>query len=107
MIFDAYAVLAQIRAGEPVVADNPAKTAKREGERGSGLAKLAALAAPTGANSENGDALETAIDAADERAAILEFDAGMARADAEHAAAEAAAERWGVSVATILGRLQS
>ncbi len=107
MNFDAYAVLARIRAGEPVVAANPANPAKREGERGCRLAALAALAAPTGSNSENGDALETAIDAAQERAGILEYDAGLARTEAEHTAAEAAAERWGVSVATILGRLQS
>jgi len=102
MAFDAYAALARIQAGGGDYTANAAKTAKQGSKSGVGLAKLAALAASTASNYENATALEMALDAAQERAAIMEYDGGLTRPEAEHAAATAAARAWGVPVAAIL-----
>ena len=72
--FDTQAALARIlnEEGTPAKPANPANQRPR-------LARLADLAAPQPANPDFDDAL----DAAEERAAIIEFDGGLSHAEAE------------------------
>lgn len=102
MIFDAYAFLEKLQS-EAATPANPANFAKRPPKTPPRLAELAGLAAPRGQNSKYADAL----DQASERAAIMQYDGGLSRRDAEHAAAQAASERWGVPVAVILEGMKS
>ena len=66
---------------------NPAKAAKQTRHEGQGLACLASLAISNGLKSENRALPDPEL--FEERAAIIEFDAGLSRRQAEDMAARA------------------
>jgi len=114
MAFNVQAALAEIMGAEKPRTGTggaaiPAIPAIREGktrEYTSRIAEIAGIAGGTPQIEENANALEMALDQAQERAAIMEYDGGLTRPDAEHAAARVAAQSWGVSVAAIIQGLK-
>lgn len=106
MIFDAYAFVEKLES-EVGQAATSATFATQHPKNRANVADVADVAGGQGQKPENVGALDNAMDQASERAAIMEYDGGLSRRDAEHAAAQAASERWGVPVAVILEGMKS
>ena len=103
MIFDAYAFVEKLESEVGQAATSATFATQHPKNR----ANVADVAGGQGQKPENVGALDNAMDQASERAAIMEYDGGLSRRDAEHAAAQAASERWGVPVAVILEGMKS
>jgi len=108
MWFDAYAVLAKIEAGEkleiePCYTATRATTATNTPETRSKVAHVARVARAEGSNSENAG---PDLDAFEERAAIMEFDGDLTRAEAEGLAVRAQGYADVIDFMAVVARLR-